>query len=132
MALYLLDTTALIDLSKGFEPTTSFIKQLSAAGDDLGVNPITIAEFYAGLTPRQYADWDELFASLTFCAISFDASIQAGKWRASFRARGIQLSTTDTLVAAVAAELGAIVLTSNVRHYPMQIRLLDPRSPGTP
>jgi predicted nucleic acid-binding protein len=74
MALYLLDTTALIDLSKNFEPSTGFIKQLSAAGEDLGVSPITIAEFYAGLTPQQYPDWDQFFASLTFCPISYEAS----------------------------------------------------------
>ena len=131
MALYLLDTTALIDLSKSVEPTTGFIRQLSAAGEDLGVNPISIAEFYAGLTPGEHPDWDEFFASLTFYPISYEASIQAGKWRASFRARGIQLSTTDTLIAAVASEVGAIVLTSNVKHFPMQVRVLDPRAPGT-
>ncbi len=119
MALYLLDTTALIDLSKSVEPTTGFIRQLSAAGEDLGVNPISIAEFYAGLTPGEHPDWDEFFASLTFYPISYEASIQAGKWRASFRTRGIQLSTTDTLIAAVASEVGAIVLTSNVKHFPM-------------
>jgi len=131
MALYLLDTTALIDLSKSVEPTTGFIRQLSAAGEDLGVSPISIAEFYAGLTPGEHPDWDEFFASLTFYPISYEASIQAGKWRASFRARGIQLSTTDTLIAAVASEVGAIVLTSNVKHFPMQVRVLDPRAPGT-
>ncbi len=131
MALYLLDTTALIDLSKSVEPTTGFIRQLSAAGEDLGVNPISIAEFYAGLTPGEHPDWDEFFASLTFYPISYEASIQAGKWRASFRTRGIQLSTTDTLIAAVASEVGAIVLTSNVKHFPMQVRVLDPRAPGT-
>ncbi len=130
MALYLLDTTALIDLSKSVEPTTGFIRQLSAAGEDLGVSPISITEFYAGLTPVEHPDWDEFFASLTFYPISYEASIQAGKWRASFRAQGIQLSTTDTLIAAVASEAGAIVLTSNVKHFPMQVRVLDPRTPG--
>ena len=81
-----------------------------------------------GLRPDQYAEWDEFFASLTFCPISYAASIQAGKWRSDFRSRGIQLSTTDTLVAAVADDLGAIVVTSNVKHYPMPVRLIDPRT----
>lgn len=128
MALYLLDTTALIDLSKGFEPTTGFINQLSVTGEELGISPIAITEFYAGLGMEEYADWDEFFASLTFCPISFEASIQAGRWRSSFRAQGIQLSTTDTLIAAVASEVQATVLTSNVKHYPMQIQVLDPRA----
>jgi predicted nucleic acid-binding protein len=128
MALHLLDTTALIDLSKGFEPTTSWIRGQSDSGEEFGVCPITIAEFYAGLTANQWPEWDELFAVLTFCPISYDASVQAGKWRSQFKSRGIQLSTTDTLVAAVAADIGAIVVASNVKHYPMPVRLVDPRS----
>jgi predicted nucleic acid-binding protein len=127
MALQLLDTSALIDLSKGSEPTTTWLKQQSAAGEELGICPITVTEFYSGLEAVEYPQWDEFFATLTFCPISFNAAIQAGKWRASFRARGIQLSTTDTLIAAVAVEIGAVVVTSNTRHYPMQVRLTDPR-----
>ena len=126
--LYLLDTTALIDLSKGFERTTRWLKQRSDAGDDLGVCPITVAEFYAGLPAHEYSTWDAFFSSLVFVPISYDAALQAGKWRASFKAQGIQLSTSDTLVAAVAAEAGATVVTSNLRHYPMQVGIVDPRS----
>jgi len=81
MALYLVDTTALIDLSKGFEPTTTWLQRRPEAGDDLGICPITIAEFYAGLSPVQYPDWDDFFASLIFCPITFEDSIQAGTWR---------------------------------------------------
>jgi predicted nucleic acid-binding protein len=128
MALNLLDTTALIDLSKGFEPTTSWITEQSSSGEEFGASPITIAEFYSGLTVAQRPTWDEFFAALTFCPISYEASVQAGKWRAEYRSRGIQLSTTDALVAAVAADLGAIVVTSNVKHYPMPVRLIDPLS----
>jgi len=114
--LYLLDTTALIDLSKGFEATTIWIKQHSDAGDDFGVCPITIAEFYTGLTPLEYSAWDQFFTTLVFCPISYEASVRAGKWRSQFRGQGVHLSTTDTLVAAVADELGAAVVTSNLRH----------------
>jgi predicted nucleic acid-binding protein len=114
-------------------PTLSWLNRQSDAGDEFGICPITITEFYAGLSPEQYLPWDAFFAALTFCPISYDASIQAGQWRSSFRARGIQLSTTDTLVAAAAADAGAIVVTSNVKHYPMPVRLLDPRTrPASP
>jgi predicted nucleic acid-binding protein len=132
MALHLLDTSAVIDLSKGFEPTSTWIQQQSEAGEELGICPITIAEFCAGLSPHQYEQWDEFFAALTFCPISFAASVQAGRWRSGFRARGIQLSTTDTLVAAVAADVGAIVVTSNIKHYPMPVRVVDPRDAIAP
>jgi hypothetical protein len=39
----------------------------------------------------------------------------------------VQLTTVDTLVAAVAQDVGAIVKTSNVRDYPTGVTLLDPR-----
>lgn len=128
MALHLLDTTALIDLSKGFEPTTTWIREQSDAGEEFGICPITIAEFFMGLKADQHAEWEELFASLTFCPIGYEASIQAGKWRSDFRSRGVHLSTSDTLVAAVAADLGAIVVTSNIKHFPTAVRLIDPRT----
>ena len=128
MALLILDTTALIDLSKGFEPSASWIQKQSDEGEELGICPITIAEFYAGLKQPQWSDWDAFFRTLTFCPISYAASVQAGQWRATFRARGVQLSTTDTLVAAVADDLGGIVVSSNIKHYPMPVRLTDPRT----
>ena len=127
MARYLLDTTAIVDFSKGFQPTTSRIRHLLAAGEDLRVCPITVTEFYAGLAPAFRPDWDEFFAALTFWPISYGASVQAGTWRYAFARQGVQLTTADTLVAAVAQEASAVVLTSNARDYPMGIALVDPR-----
>jgi predicted nucleic acid-binding protein len=128
MALLLMDTTAIIDVSKRFGPTTDWLMRRSDDGDDLGVCPITVAEFYAGLGLAEHAAWDRFFAAMTFCPISLAASMQAGAWRAAFRIRGVQLTITDTLVAAVAAERDAIVVTSNMKHYPMGVRLVDPRT----
>jgi predicted nucleic acid-binding protein len=34
----------------------------------------------------------------------------------------------DSLVAAVAHEMGASIVTSNGKHFPMGIPILDPRS----
>ena len=42
MALNLLDTSAVIDLSKGFEPTTSWLQQQTAAGEELFVTQSAI------------------------------------------------------------------------------------------
>lgn len=126
--LYVLDTTTIIDLAKGFAPTVAWIKQRSDAGDDLCTCPITIAEFYAGLPAHEYPAWDAFFSAMLFLPISYDAARQAGRWRARFRAQGVQLTTSDTLVAAIAAEAGATVVTSNIRHYPMPVDVVDPRA----
>lgn len=119
MIRYLLDTTALIDFSKGFPPATSRIKTLLNQGDDLGVCAINITEFYAGLPPGQEPVIDAFLDALSFWPITRAAAIQAGIWRHVYARKGQTLATTDTLIAAVAHEFGAVVLTDNIKHYPM-------------
>jgi predicted nucleic acid-binding protein len=116
---YLLDTTALIDFSKGREPALSRIGAWLAGGDDLGVCAINVAEFYTGVAPSGRARWDH-FLSLLYCwPITLAAARQAGVWRHDFARRGVALSTADTLVAAVAGDLGARLVTDNPKDYPM-------------
>jgi predicted nucleic acid-binding protein len=119
MSRYLLDTTALIDFSKRREPAFSLVHRFLQNGDELGVSPVNVAEFYAGLAPSQHAVWDEFFEPLLLWPISLAAAKQAGRFRYNFARQGVSLSTTDTLVAAVAREQRAIIVTSNARDYPM-------------
>ena len=120
MTRYLLDTTALIDFSKGREPARSQIPSMIDAGDDLGVCGVNIAEFYSGLSATQRALWDEFVNALHYWGISAQAAKQAGIWRYDFARRGVTLSTTDSLIAGVAFEVQAIVVTNNVKDYPME------------
>jgi tRNA(fMet)-specific endonuclease VapC len=125
MTRYLLDTTALIDFSKNREPARSRILRMISAGDDIGVCAINAAEFYTGVPPAQRPLWDEFFASLGFWEIGRDTARQAGVYRYDFARRGIILSTTDAMVAAVAKERGAVLVTNNLKDYPMsEIELL--------
>jgi predicted nucleic acid-binding protein len=128
MARQLLDTTSLIDFSKGFEPTTSYIKHLIASGDEVGICPVIVAEIFAGLPPQKHQDWDEFFKALLFWPISYAASEQAGRWRYMFARRGIQIAMMDSLVAAVADEVGATIVTSNIKDFPMGVPLFNPRT----
>jgi tRNA(fMet)-specific endonuclease VapC len=128
MARRLLDTTPLIDFARGLEPSTECLKQLLASGDEIGVCPVTVAELFAGLQPHRHHDWHTLLSTLLFWPISYTASVQAGTWRYAFARQGIQISVTDSLVAAVADEVGATIVTSNARHFPMGIPILDPRT----
>ena len=120
MTRYLLDTTALIDFSKNREPARSRILQMIVAGDDLGVCAINTAEFYTGVPPAQRPLWDEFFAALRFWDIGRETARHAGVYRHDFARHGVILSTTDAVVAAVAQELGAILVTNNVKDYPME------------
>jgi tRNA(fMet)-specific endonuclease VapC len=125
MSRYLLDTTALIDFSKRKEPAFSLVYRLLENGDEVGVSPINVAEFYTGLGSAELDVWDEFFEPLYLWPISLAAAKQAGRFRYDYRRRGMTLSATDTLVAAVALEQRATLVTNNVKDYPMdEIALL--------
>lgn len=128
MTRYLLDTTALIDFSKGREPARSRLLRMIQTGDEVGVCAINVAEFYAGVPPEKRALWDAFVDALGYWEISRAAARQAGCFRYDFARRGQVLSTTDALVAAVAQERGAVIVTSNVKDYPMpEVQLLSLR-----
>ena len=75
--------------------------------------------------PADRPYWTTVLSTLTYWAISPAVAQRAGELRYDFARQGHALATTDTLIAAVAAEEGATLVTGNARHYPMQgIRLL--------
>lgn len=119
MTRYLLDTDTLIDLSKGREAVRRQVLTWMGGQDELGVCAINVTEFYSGLLPAERAPWAQWFALLEYWHATQSAARQAGIWRYDFARRGIRLPTTDTMVAAVARERGAIIVTDNLKDYPM-------------
>ena len=128
MARRLLDTTSLIDFARGLEPSTTCFNHLLASGDEIGVCPVTVAEVFAGLQPHRHQDWNTLLSGLLYWPISYAASVQAGIWRYAFARQGIQIGLMDALLAAVADEMGATIVTSTGRYFPTGLPILDPRT----
>lgn len=120
MTRYLLDTDVLIDFSKGREPTTEILLSWIDGDDIVAVCPISVAEFYAGLSPDHAEQWHPFFASLPYWGISREAAIEAGRYRYTQARAGLRLTMTDALVAAVAVERTATLVTRNVRHFRLE------------
>jgi predicted nucleic acid-binding protein len=116
---YLLDTDTLIDYSKGREPTCSRLQELIQAGECVGVCAINVSEFFSGLPVSERPVWNEFFAALTYWDITEQSARIAGLYRYELGRSGKILTTTDALVAAVALQEHATLLTSNVKHYPI-------------
>ena len=128
MTRYLLDTSALIDFSKGREPTHSRLLALIEAGT-VAVCAVTIAEFYAGLPPENRSQWRRFLATLPHWVITREAAERAGSYRYDLARQGRALSLADALLAAVAQEHGAVLITENTKDFPMPgIRLLSLRA----
>ena len=119
MTRYLLDTTALIDFSKGREPARTRLLGMIADGDELGVCAVNVAEFFSGLPIDKRATWDEFLGSLFYWEIPREVAILAAHRRYDFGRSGQTLSTTDVLVATVALHYHATLVTNNVKDYPM-------------
>jgi predicted nucleic acid-binding protein len=118
MARYLLDTNVLIDLSHAREPATTWVRRHVRLGDALGISPVNLIELYSGIDPGEHTLWDQFMSALILWPIDFEAARRAGLNRYRFARKGIQLATTDVLVAAVAEVQQAVLVTSNVKDFP--------------
>lgn len=115
---FLLDTTALIDFFRGKRETIELLNRLAQEAP-LAACPITVSELFSGVRPMELAKVEEFFDALVFYPISYKASRQAGLFRRAYAKKGINLSLSDTLIASVAIENSLILVTNNLRHFPM-------------
>ncbi len=119
MTTYFLDTTALIEFSKRREPAYSQILAWMDNGDSLAVCAISVAEFSAGLSPKEAGEWEEFITALRYWPIRVAEAMRAGQDRSTFARVGTTITVTDALIAAVAREHQAVLVTNNLKDYPM-------------
>lgn len=117
---YLFDTDTLIDVLEDRDQVRRHINAMIDAGDEVALCPITIAELYSGLSEKKRLKWENWLTALPYWPISREAAQQAGITRKSASDQGRTLSISDSLIAAVAREQDATVLTSNIKDYPTQ------------
>jgi predicted nucleic acid-binding protein len=116
---YLLDTSTLIDVSKGIEPVRSRVLALLIAGDEVGLCAVGLAEFAAGLAVHQRRRWPRLLTRLHYWRITREAAARAGYYRYDFARRGRAIATPDALIAATAWHWQATLVTDNIKDFPM-------------
>ncbi|MGH2617604.1 MAG: PIN domain-containing protein [Thermomicrobiales bacterium] len=119
MTRYLLDTDAVIDVFNGYSPTVDLVQGLYEQGDTLCTCAVVMAEVYAGLHPPERERGQVFLRSLQFLATPPGAARQAGLWRYDFARQGIQLATTDCLIAAIAHNHGTTLITGNIDDFPL-------------
>lgn len=117
MGRYLLDTTVLIDLSRGVAGIRSQVDDLLGFGNDVGVCAVTVSEFMAGVPTHQRVRWGRLIDEFAYWDISRDAAERAGMLRYDLARSGITVHLADALIAGLAISLEAVVVTDNARHF---------------
>src|SRR5512144_2542672 len=114
---YLLDTDTLIDCIVGIAETRDHVFGFIERGDEVAVCAITVTELYSGMNDTRRATWEPWLRALPYWQISFEVAVQAGVHRKAAAAAGRTLSVSDSLLAALATEHDATLLTSNIKDY---------------
>jgi predicted nucleic acid-binding protein len=124
--LYLLDSSAVIDWLNGRKGAVDTLPDLVESGHTLALNAISVAEVYSGLGDDERAFADRLLEAVEYWEIDQASALQAGAFRYQFARHGITLAVADVLLAAHAIQLGATLVTGNIKHFPMpELKLLD-------
>ncbi len=116
-ALYLLDTTVLIDVARGKEPATSLLGDTLRRSDQICVSAVAVAEFFAGVRPVQRVEWQDLIDGLTYWDVTEEIAIRAGILRYDLASQGRIILIPDALIAATAIVYGAPLATANIKDF---------------
>jgi len=116
---FLLDTTILIDLFRGRQEAIVFLDKLSQEGS-LFVCAIVVSEIFSGVRPAELPKVEEFFEAMGYIQIDYKTAKRAGLYKRDFQRKGINLSVSDTLIAAAAVDHALTLVTKNVGYFPME------------
>lgn len=119
MPKYLLDSDVIIEWLRRNERVVAWLNARDAAGDFLACTPVSVAEIYAGLRPREEFIINDILHILHCVDITERVGRKAGHYRQTFGAsHGVEIA--DALIAASAHVYGLTLCSLNLRHYPMR------------
>jgi predicted nucleic acid-binding protein len=116
---YLLDTTLLIDHANGLPAAVQTVESLFEEPNDLYTCDVVTAEALSGGTDEQRRVIRSMLDVLEYQSTSPDAARSAGESRRLRGADG-RRGIGDALIAAVAHQLDAVIITRNPRDFEQQ------------
>ena len=115
----LVDTTVAVDHLRGTPEATDLLASAIADGETLVASEITRFELLAGVRRSEIPALEAFFSSLVWAPIDEEISRVAGGLAQKHRRSHSGIDDADYLIAATVLVLGAELLTTNVRHFPM-------------
>ena len=117
---YLLDSTVLIDHANRDAAAMRMVRTLIERGHDLYTCDVVTCEALSKGEPDDMRHIESLLNALEYVSTSPDAARRAGAARRDRHAAGGKRALGDALIAGVAAELDAVVVTRNGRDFERQ------------
>jgi predicted nucleic acid-binding protein len=114
-----LDSSVVIDHLRDHPGATNLIEEGVRRGDRLWGVVITRAEVLAGMWPAEREATMRLLDLMGWLDIDVDLADEAASLVRQYRTTHQGLQLADCLIAAGVRRLGGVLLTQNVRHFPM-------------
>jgi predicted nucleic acid-binding protein len=115
---HLLDTGILIRHLRNRTGYPDLLLRLNQAGE-LYISAFTRVEILQGMREHERERTFALLNSLLTHPLDRETADRAGEWLRLWQARGMTLGGPDAVIAASALQVGAALVTTNPRHFPM-------------
>jgi tRNA(fMet)-specific endonuclease VapC len=116
MAVFIADTDVLVDFLRGAGEAERISVEITTGR--LCVTAITAFELWAGAkNPRQAAMVKSLIAALTILPLDGSSANRAAEIYRSLLLAGETIGMADSLIAGIALDRDAILITRNRKHY---------------
>jgi predicted nucleic acid-binding protein len=126
MAIYLLDTSIIIDALNRKHGRWQLLASLVAAGDTLACSVVTLTEIYAGVRPKELLLTEQFLDGLEHYQLDARLARDAGLLKNEWAKQGRTLGVVDVTIAATALARNLMLVTDNRKDFPMTQLALYP------
>ena len=126
MAIFLLDTSVVIDALNRKRGRWQLLKGLVEAGETLACSAITVMEIYAGLRPHESVTTQAFLDGFEHYTVDRELGRYAGLLKNEWAKQGRTLSAPDVVIAATALVHRLVLMTDNRKDFPMPQLALYP------
>jgi predicted nucleic acid-binding protein len=118
MARHLIDSDVLIFCLRGKPSVLAFVEDI--CNEEVpAISSLSYFEVWVGVRPHEEEVVFDFLSSFLILPIDPPVAKQAGDYVKAYRKRGVSLSSMDTLIAATAKVHTLILVTTNIRDFPM-------------
>ena len=119
MAIYLLDTSVIIDALNQKRGRWQLLGALVEAGDTLACSVVTLTEIYAGVRPKEITPTERFLDGLEHYTLDSQLARYAGLLKSEWAKKGRTLGVMDLIIAATAITHQLVLMTDNRKDFPM-------------
>jgi len=114
-----LDTSVAVDHLRGFAPATVLLEDALRTGESLAASELTRFELLAGARPSERRQIEGFFSVVDWIPVTEDIARRAGEYARYYYRSHSGIGVVDYLLAGTVAALGADLMTTNLRYFPM-------------